>query len=111
MFKFLFFEVFNSVCIFSLSGVGLFFLMFLTSLIHIFLVFVLSLRSLCKCDAISYVLILFRFGSVVLVLAREAFSVLFFFPVFVVAFMLYVTCGGISLPSFYVFFEGRLLQT
>ena len=66
------------MCIFSLSGVGLFFLLFLTSLIYVFHVFVLSLWSLCECDVISCVLILFRFGSVVWVLAREAFSVLFF---------------------------------
>jgi len=25
--------------------------------------------------------------------------------------MLYVSGGGINLPSFYVFFEGRLIQT
>jgi len=35
--------------------------------------------------------------------------VLIVFPVFV--FMLYVSGGGINLPSSYVFFEGKLIQT
>ena len=109
MLKFLFFLVFNPLCIFSLSAVGLFFLLFLTSLVYVFLVFVLSLWSLCERDVISYVLILFRFGPVFLVLAREAiFSANCFTGC--CCFMLYFTCGGISLPSFYVFFEGRLIQ-
>jgi hypothetical protein len=82
MLKFILFLVFNLLCIFSLSAVGLFFLLFRTSLVYIFLVFVLSLWSLCECDAISYVLILFRFGSVVLVLIREAVFCSSCFPCF-----------------------------
>jgi hypothetical protein len=74
MLKFILFVVFDLLCIFNLSAVGLFFLLFPTSMVYIFLVFVLSLWSLCECDVISYVLILVRFGSVVLVLIREAVS-------------------------------------
>lgn len=91
---------FYPLCICILSAVGLFFLLFLTSLVYVFLVFLLSLWSLCECDVVSYVLILFMFGSVVLVLPREAFFSANCFSNFVVVFMLYFTCGGISLPFF-----------
>ena len=59
-----------------------FFLFFLNFLFYVFLVFVLSLWSFCECDVISYVLILFRFGSGVLVLARVVLFNHNFFPFF-----------------------------
>ena len=56
-----------------------------------FSLFFLSLWSFCECDVISYVLILFRFGSGVLVLARVVLFNHNFFPFFL--FLRYISLG------------------
>lgn len=70
------------------------------------------------CDLISYGLILLSLWiCVLMILARESVFRFFYFPgffLFVVIFlsvMLYCTFGRVSLLSFYVFFESRLIPT
>jgi NADH-ubiquinone oxidoreductase chain 4 len=70
------------------------------------------------CDLISYGLILLSLWiCVLMVLARECifrsgyFSRFFLFVVFILAITLYCTFRRISVLSFYIFFESRLIPT
>ena len=79
---------------------------------------VISLFVIRICDLISYGLVLLSFWiCVLMVLASEAvfrsgfFSGLFLFIVLFLCTMLYCTFRSISLLSFYIFFDSRLIPT
>jgi NADH-ubiquinone oxidoreductase chain 4 len=70
------------------------------------------------CDLISYGLVLLRLWiCVLMILARESifrtgyFSGFFVFVIVALTIMLYCTFRRISLLSFYIFFESRLIPT
>jgi NADH-ubiquinone oxidoreductase chain 4 len=118
----LLFVLFNPpVCFSGFLVIGLFFIVWC-----FFCLFFLSLFFCCwgnlsyffGCDVISYGLVLLSLWiCVLMVLARESgfrsgyFSGLFLFVVIFLVVMLYCTFRRISLLSFYVFFESRLIPT
>jgi NADH-ubiquinone oxidoreductase chain 4 len=123
MLRFLFFLVFlTPLCLFSGSWWLISSILFFSSFVYFFFFpyfFCWSgLGYFLGCDLISYGLVLLSFWvCVLMVLASEAvfrsgfFSGLFLFIVLFLCTMLYCTFRSISLLSFYIFFESRLIPT
>lgn len=123
MLRFLCFLIFlTPLCLFSSFWWLICGLLFFISFIYLFsfpYFFCWSgLGYIFGCDLISYGLILLRLWiCVLIILARESifrfgyFSGFFLFVVIILTIILYCTFRRVSLLSFYVFFESRLIPT